>query len=370
MSSGLLDILDADNFNNGLPKYFQHILSVFEKARSFTHVSDFASFALQALETDGQYSQDDPEYLNIRTDVLSRLFYASLRTCQFDRAYSALSRYTNSALQKSALASLITAILSAYGPGMSGLEQLLHLPLGITPSLSSHVDECLLSLARKQPSFSSSLDPDDLWWEGNDTPDYHRVLHAYRIARNDLRGAAELGYQTVQRLRDARDTPLTQLALIRRGRIDDDESRRLVEEDDLESKKIRHELLSLINLLACVDKNEAYILVELDPTPGITETAKHNDDSDDVFMDEANSSHGPSSPSARRRSSGTGSAEASQQAISNKKHRPSPQRAIVTLEHLRREYQAELDRVSRIQRGDWEFGAVEGDIDNSLLINL
>ncbi|CRG85102.1 DNA repair protein rhp51 [Talaromyces islandicus] len=369
MSSGLLDILDADNFNNGLPKYFQHIVSVFEKARSFTHVSDFASFALQALETDGQYSQDDPEYLNIRTEVLSRLFYASLRTCQFDKAYSALSRYTNSALQKPALASLITAILSAHGPGISGLEQLLHLPLGITPSLSSHVDECLLSLARKQPSFSSSLDPDDLWWEGNDTPDYHRILHAYRIARNDLRGAAELGYQTVQRLRDARDTPLTQLALVRR-RIDDDESRRLVEEDDLESKKIRHELLSLINLLACVDKNEAYILVELDPTQGTAEMAKHNDDNDDVFMDDANLSRGPSSPSARRRSSGTGSAEASQQAIGNKKHRPSPQRAIVTLEHLRREYQAELDRVSRIQRGDWEFGAVDDDVDNSLLINI
>lgn len=369
MSSGLLGILDADNFNNGLPKYFQHILSVFEKAQSFTHMSDFASFALQALEADSQYSHDDPEYLNIRTDVLSRLFYASLKTCQFDKAYSALSRYTNTALQKSALAALITAILTAHGPGISGLEQLLHLPLGITPSLSSYVDECLLSLARKQPSLSSSLDPDDLWWEGNDTPDYHRVLHAYRIARNDLRGAAELGYQTVQRLRDARDTPVTQLALIRRGRVDDDESRRLVEEDDLESKKIRHELLSLINLLACVDKNEAYILVELDPTPGSTEAAKHNDD-DDVFMDDGHSPRSPSSPSARRRSSGTGSAEASQQAIGNKKQRPSPQRAIVTLEHLRREYQAELDRVSRIQRGDWEFGAVKDDIDNSLLINI
>ncbi|KAH8693176.1 nucleoporin Nup120/160-domain-containing protein [Talaromyces proteolyticus] len=381
MSSGLLDILDADNFNNGLPKYFQHILSVFEKARSFSHVSDFASLALQALEVENQNSPNDTEYQNLRTDILSRLFHASLRTCQFDKAYSALSRYTNLTLQKSALTSLITAIVSSYGPGLSGLEQLLHFPIGLTPSLSSHVDEALLSLARKQSFFSSSLDPVDQWQETNDTPDYHRILYAYRIARNDFRGAAELGYQTVQRLRHARDAPLTQWALLRRGQIDDDESKRLVEEDDLESKKIRHELLSLINLLACVDKNEAYILVDLSPHISESMSAfkdtsgsgKRNDD--DVLMEDATPSRDPSSPSVRRRSSGSVSGDHTQQ-VPGYKHRPNPHRAIVTLEHLRREYQGELDRVSRIQRGDWEFGAVDGDemdgghIDNNLLINI
>jgi nuclear pore complex protein Nup160 len=381
MAAGLLDILDADNFNNGLPKYFQHIYSVFERARSFSHVADFASLALQTLEADLQKSTDDPDYQNLRTDILSRMFYASLRTCQFDKAYSALSRYTNLALQKSALASLITAILSAYGSGTSGLEQLLHFPLWLTPNLSSYVDESLLSLARKQTSFSSAFDADGSSWENNYAPDYHRVLHAYRIARNDLRGAAELGYQTVQRLRQARDFPITQRALVRRGKVDEEETNRMVEEDDLESKEIRHELLSLINLLACVDKSEAYILVDLDVTVPLAPSSiseagtpgKRNED--DVFMEDSTPSKSfTSAVDQRRRSSGAISVNgASNHNNHNNKQRPSGRRVIITLEQLRREYQTELDRVSRIQRGDWEFGVVEyednagGAMDDSLL---
>ena len=40
---------------------------------------------------------------------------------------------------------------------------------------------------------------------------------------------------------------------------------------------------------------------------------------------------------------------------------PPQRRVIITLEHLRREYQSELDRVSRIERGDWEFGLLDDD---------
>lgn len=36
-------------------------------------------------------------------------------------------------------------------------------------------------------------------------------------------------------------------------------------------------------------------------------------------------------------------------------------RKIVTLEDLRREYAAELDRVQRIERGDYPFLGVEGE---------
>jgi nuclear pore complex protein Nup160 len=392
MSSSLLDILSVDSFHNGLAKYFQHVLSIFEQARSFSHVADFASLGLQALESDHK-SKGDLDYQNLRTDLLSRLFYASLKTCQFDTAYSALSRYTNFALQKSALSSLITAILNACGPGTAGLQQLLHFPLWLAPNLSSYVDEILLSLAKKQTSFSSSLDSDDQWWEMNHAPDYHRILHAYRIARDDLRGAAELGYQTVQRLRYARDAPSMQLTMARQG---EEDTARLVEEDDLESKEIRHELLSLINLLACVDKREAYILVELDAPPSTISDAgtpgKRRGDDDDVFMDEATpskpagstTSNGPSSPSAsgsfvsfldgngRRRSSGATS-------VDHNNGKPPPlsrRQVIVTLEHLRREYQAELDRVSRLERGDWEFGAVETgadedqNMDDTMLVNI
>ncbi|KKA16873.1 hypothetical protein T310_9487 [Rasamsonia emersonii CBS 393.64] len=401
MSSSLLDILSVDSFNNGLPKYFQHVISVFEQARSFSHVADFASLALQALERDNQKAEHDPEYADLRSDLLSRLFHASLKTCQFDKAYSALSRYTNLTLQKSALSSLITSIFSAYG-GSAGLEQLLRFPLLLNPTLSSYVDEILLSLAKKQTSFRSALEPDDRLWEGNNsTPDYHRILYAYRIARNDFRGAAELGYQTVQRLRNARDAPSSQLTLAKRIR-DEGDTNRLVEEDDMESKEIRHELLSLINLLACVDKNEAYILVELDgPSPAApTLTASEagspgkRQDGDDVFMEDATPSKNPPAATngsllsffggSRRASSGSSVAGASntgpQQSTTttnnhnNTNTKQQPRRVVVTLDHLRREYQAELDRVSRIERGDWEFGAVEGsedqDMDDTLLANI
>jgi len=40
-----------------------------------------------------------------------------------------------------------------------------------------------------------------------------------------------------------------------------------------------------------------------------------------------------------------------------------PKRVIVTLEDVRRQYQAELDRVCRIESGDWEFGGVQEDTD-------
>ena len=53
-----------------------------------------------------------------------------------------------------------------------------------------------------------------------------------------------------------------------------------------------------------------------------------------------------------------------------------PRRVIVTLDYLRREYQSELDRVSRIERGDWELGFdddegdyQEGDDDETMVIS-
>lgn len=363
MSSGLIDILSVDNFNNGLPKYFQHILTLFEHARAFSYVADFAILALQALECDNKNSIRDSDYASLRTDLLSRLFHASLKTCQFDQAYSALSRYTDLALQKSALGSLITSILSVSGPGTAGLKQLLHLPIPLTPHLSSYVDDTLVSLSKRQTSFISPLEP------SNRSPDYQRILHAYRISRNDFRGAAEVGYQIVQRLRKARDAPSQQLIFKKNN--DNDDTKRMIEEDDLESKEIRHELLALINLLACVEKSEAYIFVETEESLSGAEPNRRRSlqKDDDVFMDDVSIG----SPSASHRASSSGGFNLngrrdSRSSIgggagfngfheSNKPRR----RVIVTLDHLRREYQAELDRVSRIERGDWEFGAVEAD---------
>ncbi|EDN06874.1 conserved hypothetical protein [Histoplasma mississippiense (nom. inval.)] len=398
MSSNLLDIISVNSFYNGLPKYFQHILSLFEQARAFAHVADFARLALQALESDPRKNEPDSDYIYLRTDLLSRLFHASLKTCRFDEAYSALSRYTDAALQKSALTALITTILAASGPGISGLQRILRFPISLAPNLASHVDEILLSLAKKQSTHGRSqgqaLPTATSWQENSDIPDYQRVLQAYRVARNDIRGAAEVSYQAVQRLREMRDRGFysTRALMMRRNANEAAATQHPeISEEDLESKNLRNELLSLINLLACMDKNENYILVEA-PTPqhnahlrggSIINNAAaaaaagggdNDGDDDDVsaFFDSTMATKSPrtsfSLPSpahdviySPRSSVGAGERKLS---ITSSQHSTGqqsklPKRIIVTLEDLRKEYQAELDRVSRIENGDWEFGFVD-----------
>ncbi|THC94969.1 hypothetical protein EYZ11_005563 [Aspergillus tanneri] len=364
MSSTLLDIVSVDCFHNGLPKYFQHILSLFEQARSFSHVADFASLALQALESESGNKQDT-EYVSLRTDLLSRLFYASLHNCQFDQAYSALSRYKDLALQKSALGSLITGILAASGSGTAGLQHILHFPTSLVPNIASYVDETLVSLARKQTSSSFYLDGGNHWTDNS--PDYQRILQAYRIARGDYRGAAEIAYRNVQRLRDTRDGSSARLVLAK-GR-DTDGLPATAGEDDTESQEIRHELLSLINLLSCVDKSESYILIEKDDpsmvaVPSDRRRSIQTDDGD-VFMDDAESGSPTLYGYKRRLSSSATVIRPSSRRNSKSSFTADTtiprRRIIVTLDHLRREYQSELDRVSRIERGDWEFGIIDTD---------
>ncbi|KAL1954661.1 hypothetical protein VTO42DRAFT_855 [Malbranchea cinnamomea] len=362
MSSNLLDLISVNNFYNGLPKYFQHVISVFEQARSFAHVSEFARLALQALESSPKKPED---YISVRTDLLSRLFHASLKTCRYDDAYSALSRYSDPALQKSALTSLITTILTASGPGTTGLNTILRFPLSLAGNLASHVDEVLSSLAEKQLYSSSSLyqaAPTSNWDDSTDAPDYSRILQAYRVARNDFRGAAEVAYRTVCRIRDAREGRSTESKRKNDAAIDVDE------EDDLESKRLRDELLSLINLLACMEKNEAYILVEQQPETQLRtltarrESAGNNDDGFSSFRPSLALGNTNDNGSGNRRSSVT-SVLSSSSGVAGRLDLETrlPKRVAITLDDLRREYQTELDRVSRIQRGDWEFGLLSDD---------
>lgn len=370
-------------FHDGIPKYYQHILSVFEQVRSFSHVADFASLALQALDSEA-WAEKDPEYTSMRTDLLSRLFHASLKTCQFDQAYSALARYQDVALQRSALSSLISTILTVSGPGFAGLNQILRFPTALVPNIASHIDEILVSLARKQNTVTSWLVDRH---ESDTSPDYQRILQKYRIERSDYRGAAEIAYMNVQRLRQARDAPSS--AVVRKSKKEAEEIG--VPEDDPESKEIRHELLFLINLLASVDRSEAYILVETGPLASLNgatsmspqlRRASQPDDDGNVFMEDADaasstpfnarrlsSSSAVSFASNERRGSGS-SIGGGRGSVSFKTPtiEPPQARVIVTLEHLRREYQSELDRVSRIERGDWEFGLLgedeNEDVDN------
>ncbi|CAG8081627.1 unnamed protein product [Penicillium salamii] len=360
MSAELLDLLDGDCFHNGLAKYYQHVLSIFEKARSYSHVADFASLALQALDSE-VWAEQDVEYSTTRDDLLSRLFTGALKTCQFDQAYSALTRLQDLKLQKTELTELISTILAVSGPGTTGLKQILRFPTSLVPNIASFIDEILVHLTRKQTTNVSWQDADSKAFQA--TPDYTRILQAYRIARSDYRGAAEIAYRNVQRLRKARDTSS---ALTHKVNDADEAAHPTVEEDDAESKEIRHELLSLINLLACVDKSEAYILVESGPPISTTfnderRPSTHADEEGNISMEDADS---PSVKTTNRRGS-TKSVIDRRSSVSSEVPATNhllKRRIIVTLEHLRREFQSELDRVSRIERGDWEFGLYEEEL--------
>lgn len=372
MSSGLIDAIALDNFHNGLPKYFQHVLSLFESCKSFSHVADFARLALQGLDPTaiqedkrrGSFSQSSlitgpKEMAQLRTDLLSRLFTASIKTHRFDEAFSALAQYSDQALQRSAISTLVTSILKSPGPTSSRLQRLLRLPVALTPNLSALVDETLRNLARKQQLPSQTLSNAGRWGgsssASSDAPDYRKILYAYRIARLDFRGAAEVAYESLRLLRQ-RASSLGKMRSAKSG-----------EAYERESKQVRQQLLVLINLLSCIDGSagrssaagtgaadakEGYILVEIDVDESDPQASI--EDSDDEF--EAELASAPGSPDAmrRRRSSSIASTQGTRFSIPAAKA-PKRRRAIITLEDLRRDYQTELDNVSKIQRGDFAF---------------
>ncbi|CZR60827.1 uncharacterized protein PAC_10723 [Phialocephala subalpina] len=129
---------------------------------------------------------------------------------------------------------------------------------------------------------------------------YHKILYAWRIKRGDFRGAAAISFERLQRLQDSGDGD------------------RVLGDDGLETP-ITKQYIALINALSCVDPKQAWIFSE-EPA---------------------------------RKSSGAGLAS---------KHAP-PKRKVVTLDDVRRSYQAELDRIAAIQNDQFEFaGGDEMDV--------
>jgi len=140
--------------------------------------------------------------------------------------------------------------------------------LDIPNYLITDVDSILVSLARKHLPFSPTPTL---------TPQYHQILYAWRIHNNDYRGAAEILFERLQRLKQT--------------------TAKVFEPDD---ETLVEAYLVLINTLACLGKDDAWIL-----------------------------------------------ADSAEGEIGVKKSK----RRIVTLEEVRREYQSELDRRSEMQQG-------------------
>jgi nuclear pore complex protein Nup160 len=129
--------------------------------------------------------------------------------------------------------------------------------------------------------------------------DHLSVMHTVRLSQHDHRGAVIVLYDRLKLIRKS-------------GRARSDPS----------ATALRHVLLGLINLMSCVAPDEAYVLVDVDDH----KSADTEDERD------ANS-------------------------LKMKKRR----RVIITLDDLRKEYQAVLDKCSRIERGDFDFGVVDDE---------
>ncbi|KAI9797611.1 MAG: hypothetical protein M1833_005394 [Piccolia ochrophora] len=268
----LLLSTDREYFNAGLPAYYSHIAELFEGEKSYTYVAEAARLGLQFIS-----GSNDPENRRTRSTLLSRLFSSSVETSTFDTAYSALLRYPDKTLQHKDLDKLLTRMCTS-----DATSQLLSLPL---LSLQNEAEDILAAKCHDTLSVNTG-------------PPYHRILYAWRVKRNDFKGAAEVLHERLQRLkaksftrRDPQNVPLMQ------------------------------EYLLLINALASVDPGQAWLLTE-------TKTGEGG------LM--------------RKFKAGTGK-------------QSTAKRKMVTVDDVRKEYQEELDRVARIENNQFAFGEGDGD---------
>jgi nuclear pore complex protein Nup160 len=301
LSAGILSMIEAESFYNGLAVYLHHITTLFDAAKAYSEAATFAHLTLEALPA----GQKEP-VPNFRTDVLSRLFNAQLRLTRLSNAFTVVTQLPDRALQYSSTTTLINTILdtgsSIAGPA-SAVRVLQSLPWAAYPHLARHMEQHLTSLSKVQslPTISAPA---------HNKLDYLAAMHAIRVAQKDYRGAVTVLHDRLRMIRKS-------------GRA----------RHDPQGTALRQVLLALINLMACVKPEEAYILVDVeDQPPAQQESSSNRGDAATV----------PDSDELRM-----------------KKRR----RVIVTLDDLRKEYQAVLDKCSRIERGDFDFEIDDEDDD-------
>ena len=123
---------------------------------------------------------------------------------------------------------------------------------------------------------------------------YFEILYAWRMKAGDVRGAAQAVFERLARLRASPAVG-----------------------SDPRDDRLLNAYLVLINALCCVAKEEAWVVVEPGAWGAQAERAK-----------------------------GLGAGKTALGA----------RRGVLTLEDVRAEYQAELDRVSKLEAGQWGFG--------------
>lgn len=217
-SAGYLDETERNLLNAGVPEYYAHIVELFDKSKNYSYVIDFARLSLQFIKPGNENGQ----LTQLRTDMHSRLFNAAIQTYRYEIAHSVLALFTDPALRQSALRTLVTKMCES-----SYASELVELPF---TGLQDMVDETLAQKCQSIVEVTVGVP-------------YHKILYAWRIKRNDFRGAASISLERLQKLQQA------------------GEGDRTLGEDGLETP-VTKQYVALINALSCVDPKQAWIFSE------------------------------------------------------------------------------------------------------------
>ncbi|OAA56593.1 Nucleoporin Nup120/160 [Niveomyces insectorum RCEF 264] len=294
-SAGLLDDAEWNLFYSGLPNYYAHIVSLFDRQKAYSFVVDFARLSLQFIHSKGIYGggssfenaksrntghngsqasnggaggSDQAEaaaLADTRTEMLSRLFTAATALSRYDVAHGALlsmghaSRPAGAgvgagALQRSGLKHLVEKMCES-----GQVAALLVLPF--PGALRDAVDDLLESKCRAAMEVVRG------------TP-WHQILYAWRIAHNDYRGAASALLDRLHKLQQAGegDKFLASAPAPSSVLAEPTAAAGEANGDDVLDTPVTRQYLMLINTLSCVDPKQAWIYIE-DPSLSLSLTS-------------------------------------------------------------------------------------------------
>ena len=314
-SSGLLDDTEWNLLNSGLPNYYTHIVSLFDRHRAHSFVVRFARVGLQFTHHPGA------DAVAAKTELLSRLFSAATAISDFDAAHSTLLSMSDEAMQTSYLKRLVEKMCET---GQNA--ELVSLPFS---GLQSKVDDILLEKCKATRDVVNSVP-------------YHQILYAWRITHNDYRGGAAILLDRLQKLRaigegDAFGT------------------------DDALDTQVTRQYLLLINALSCVTSKEAYILEDVPPAEeGSQDWA--GEEGSSGSLDELSRALDAEKATGLGREEDASLKDAMRKFSGGQSEQTHPRR-IVTLPDLRKQYQQELDRIVAIQNNQFGFTADDDVMD-------